>query len=137
MSAVPYPCPSCGATDAWVADYYEAVNQTITLFVDDEGEPWFGDYTGVTDSYDDGSTEDECYRCRSCDHTIKLGTFRFVPDGGYVLIIESDQELAALRSALKRRISGQKLITPETLSAISASKLLLERAEALDKEAAC
>jgi hypothetical protein len=73
-----FPCPHCGATE-WKADYYEAVWQTISLVVGDDGEPELADYTGVTGTYDDPSTDDEAYRCASCDHTIQLGTFRLLP----------------------------------------------------------
>jgi len=67
-------CPNCGE-DAWVADYYEAVHQSITLVVGEDGEPEFGEYTGGTGGYDDGSTSDECWRCQSCDHVIELAKF--------------------------------------------------------------
>jgi hypothetical protein len=73
-----FPCPSCGGTE-WKADYYEAVWQTISLFVGDDGKPVFGDYTGVTGSYDDGSTADEAWVCRSCDHRLELCEFKMVP----------------------------------------------------------
>lgn len=62
----PFPCPHCGASGEWKADYYESVWQTISLHVGDDGQPFFGDYTGVTGHYDDGATEDEAYRCSSC-----------------------------------------------------------------------
>lgn len=74
-----FACPACGEDDAWKADYYEAVWQSIDLLVGANGEPEMGDYTGVTGSYDDGSTLDECYRCGNCDYTIDLGKFEFVP----------------------------------------------------------
>lgn len=80
MSDTPFPCPECGKSD-WKADYYEAVSQTIDLFVGDDGKVEFGDYTGGLDSYDDGSTQDEAWVCRGCDHRIVLGEFKFVEEG--------------------------------------------------------
>lgn len=74
-----YLCPNCGE-DAWVADYYEAVYQSITLTVGETGEPEFGEYTGILDNYDDGVTEDEAWRCRGCGYVIQLGTFTFTPN---------------------------------------------------------
>ncbi len=75
----PFPCPECGHTDAWKADYYEAVWQDVTVLTGNRGEPDIVDYTGVYGSYDDGSTENESLRCRNCDHEIVLGRFRFLP----------------------------------------------------------
>lgn len=72
-----FPCPNCGMSE-WKADYYEAVWQTCDLVMGSDGEVEFVEYTGVTGSYDDGSTEDESYRCSSCDHTIKLGAFKML-----------------------------------------------------------
>lgn len=67
-------CPHCGYEGEGRADYYEAVWQSI------EGTPDEYDYTGVTGSYDDGSTQDEAIRCESCFAEIEVfGRFRFVP----------------------------------------------------------
>jgi predicted RNA-binding Zn-ribbon protein involved in translation (DUF1610 family) len=76
-----FPCPECGETDAWWADYYEAVAQSVALVTDDEGEPELADYTGATKSYSDGATSDESYRCGNCGHVIELGTHVYVPAG--------------------------------------------------------
>lgn len=73
----PFACPNCGSTDQWKADYNEAVWQTVTL-ADVDGEPQLIDYTGVTGTYDDGSSQDESYQC-GCGHVIELGRFEFVP----------------------------------------------------------
>jgi hypothetical protein len=78
MTSQAFECPECGGTE-WKADYYEAVWQTIKLVRGEGGEPEFVDYTGVTGTYDDPSTEDEAYRCRSCEYTITLGTFEMLP----------------------------------------------------------
>lgn len=67
----PFLCPACGESD-WKAVYYEAVWQTIDLVVGDDGGPEFVDYTGVTGTYDDPSTEDEAWRCSACEHEITL-----------------------------------------------------------------
>src|ERR1043165_1663474 len=134
MSA--YACPNCGETDAWKADYYEAVGQSITLYVGDNGEPEFGDYTGVMTDYSDSRTEDEAWRCGSCDYTIEHAQFVMVPKAGYVLVIPSKQELSALRAALKRRIaalenefSGRSDLVEK---ATRPYRSVLERAEQLD-----
>lgn len=80
--AAPFPCPNCGSTDdVWKADYYEAVWQSVTILVGEDGKPELFDYTGVTGSYDDGSTEDERYVCRNCEHEIVLGRFEMIPEG--------------------------------------------------------
>lgn len=56
------------------ADYYEAVWQSV------DGDKDGYDYTGITGSYDDGSTEDECLRCPSCFVEAEVyGEFRFIP----------------------------------------------------------
>jgi hypothetical protein len=78
VPGTPYVCPTCGA-DEWKADYLEAVWQTISMVVGPDGTPEISTYTGVTGHYDDGSSEDECYRCSRCDYTIELGKFVFVP----------------------------------------------------------
>jgi len=141
MADLDYPCPNCGATDAWEADYYEAVHQSISLYVSESGEPEFGDYTGAYEAWDDGSTEDERWFCRECEYEIRHGSFRFVPDGGYVLTIHSEQELAALRTALKRRIISEQKThwqNPEIAARSNAPfRELLKRAEELGKEKSC
>lgn len=75
----PFPCPSCGRTDGWRADYYQAVSQGVELVAGKDGEPYPfpTDYRGDEKSYDDGSTENEAYRC-ACGHEIALGEFRLV-----------------------------------------------------------
>lgn len=82
----PFPCPECGTTDAWRVDYLEAVWQSVALFVGENGEPELEDYTGAYESYDDGSTENECYRCGECNYEIPLGSHVYVPHRttGYV-----------------------------------------------------
>lgn len=75
-----YECPNCGCSDEWVADYYEAVWQSISLYQDEDGEPVFGDYTGTTGSYDEGSTSDEAYKCNNCDYVICLGVFMLLSE---------------------------------------------------------
>lgn len=111
MTATLFPCPSCGATDAWKADYYEAVWQTCTVEADENGRPVVTDYTGVTGSYDDGSTENDALRCRECGYEVTLGTFKlelvgetsadvqFLLDG---LEVGSVSELKTLVDAARR-----------------------------------
>src|SRR4051812_31751459 len=83
----PFRCPTCGADDQWVADYYEAVWQTVTLVVDDDGGPRLRQgYDGVYGRYDDGSTDDEAYRCQNCREAIALARF---------VMVEADEEEAA------------------------------------------
>ena len=70
-------CPHCGQEGHLVSDYYEAVNQSIE--VDEEGN-W--DYTGTLDTYDDGSTSDECIRCSFCGEEVEtFGSYTFIPEG--------------------------------------------------------
>ena len=80
----PYPCPKCGATEAWQANYYWAVHQGVTLVYGDDIDdiPEVEDYDGCENSYDDGATENEAYVCQRCDYRITLGEFRFIPEGG-------------------------------------------------------
>ena len=74
MTEIPKTCPHCGSPKLR-ADYYEAVSQGIEF--DDEGNY---DYDGSLDSYDDGSTEDECIRCADCHEEVEVfGSFRLVP----------------------------------------------------------
>lgn len=77
----PFPCPECGGVENWKADYYEAVSQTIDLFIGSDGGAEFGDYTGGLENYDDGATEDEAWVCMDCGHRIVHGEFRMLPVG--------------------------------------------------------
>jgi hypothetical protein len=70
-AGTPFPCPNCGKS-AWKADYYEAVSQHVTVLADEEGKPEVADYDGCTDSYDDGSTDNEQIVCRECGHEVAL-----------------------------------------------------------------
>lgn len=74
---IPKTCPHCGAGEEnFHADYLEAVHQGITI--EDDRETY--DYDGNYGSYDDGSTQDECVRCRNCgDEVVSFGTHVFVP----------------------------------------------------------
>jgi predicted RNA-binding Zn-ribbon protein involved in translation (DUF1610 family) len=74
-----YPCPECGRLE-WRADYYQAVHQGVVLRRDPDGAFAVEDYQGDEQSYDDGASENEMYRCSNCGHEIHLGTFRFVPE---------------------------------------------------------
>lgn len=73
----PFPCPGCGATDEWRADYYVAVNQGATVVLTEKG-PAVVDYSGDESSYDDGATGDEAIRCGGCGHEIVFGRYVFV-----------------------------------------------------------
>lgn len=81
-----FACPNCGGTE-WKADYYEAVWQSVAVVANANGDgtPVIADYTGVTGSYDDGSTENEALRCCSCEYTVPIGP---------VLVDESMRETA-------------------------------------------
>lgn len=96
----PFPCPNCGESN-WKADYYQAVSQGVALYVDENGSFEYGDYLGDEDSYDDGSTEDEALRCRSCDHHLVLGVFRLIPEGALAQHHELAGRLDALVSAFR------------------------------------
>lgn len=74
----PFPCPGCGATDQWRADYYQAVSQGATVVLGADGEPDLITYSGDEDSYDDGSTENEGIACGGCGHAIVFGRHVFV-----------------------------------------------------------
>jgi predicted nucleic-acid-binding Zn-ribbon protein len=72
-----YVCPKCGEDD-WEADYYQAVHQGCSVEIEN-GKIVLTDWDGDEETYDDGSTEEELIKCRSCDYTITFGEFRFVP----------------------------------------------------------
>lgn len=74
-----FQCPGCGCSDAWKADYYEAVWQGVELLVGPDGQPEPFEYDGLTGSYDDGATENDRYVCQRCGHEIVAGAFVFFP----------------------------------------------------------
>lgn len=113
-----FPCPNCGRTDAWRADYYEAVWQTITLERGEGGEPVFGEYDGVTGSYDDGSTEDECWKCGACGHELPLGRFALVSVAADAQALDLSARLLGLAQAL--RDGGPLMDAVTTVLAASA-----------------
>lgn len=135
-----YKCPECGGTE-WKADYYQAVWQTVTL-EDNDGAPVFGDYTGVTGSYDDGSTQDEAYRCCSCSHTVELGTFRMLPilpENVARVVLEIDHDAEQLERVQRRaaELDAGNLGTtdaPESYSAALAFARVLASDERLTPE---
>jgi DNA-directed RNA polymerase subunit RPC12/RpoP len=61
----PVACPSCGDSK-WVADYYEVVHQDVRLVSDADGRLRVDDWLGGTETYDNASTDEECYRCLEC-----------------------------------------------------------------------
>lgn len=86
-----FPCPNCGATDRWVADYYQAVRQGCTVVTAESGDPAVMDYGGDESAYDDGATDNEAIRCLECDHEIVFARFRLVP--------AEDVDLDSIRAA--------------------------------------
>jgi hypothetical protein len=119
----PFPCPNCGASD-WKADYYEAVWQTVSLTVGADGEPELGDYLGVTGTYDDPSTEDEFYRCCSCDFVIPLEP----------VLVGHDASEAA-RAVLEAETTGEDWVVGGGVAAARAlalARLILGESEPAD-----
>lgn len=57
-----FPCPACGATDQWRAEYSQPVHQGVNLWIDPAGLITHGDYHGDEDSYDEPNPN-EYYRC--------------------------------------------------------------------------
>lgn len=61
----PIACPNCGDSK-WAADYFEAVRQDVRLVRDADGGLRVDDWLGGTETYDNASTDEECYRCLEC-----------------------------------------------------------------------
>jgi hypothetical protein len=66
----PFPCPKCGANDAWVAHYKTPESQGLELIIGEDGTPEEGEYDGCTDSYD--PDENEYYQCTACSAMVNL-----------------------------------------------------------------
>lgn len=67
-----FPCPECGAVDAWKANYVVPADQGVELRVDDDGTPDAIDYNGDEEYFD--SEVDEYYQCGACQYML-------APDG--------------------------------------------------------
>lgn len=100
----PYPCPGCGSA-AWVADYFESVHQDVRLVVSGDGSPAIEEWLGATETYDDGATDDEGYRCTVCNHFLAATA-------------HSSSNPVVLLNAVHDELRGQEW-SPDTLDRIA------------------
>jgi hypothetical protein len=92
-----FPCPDCGSTEDWKADYYNAVFQSCTVIVGEDGQPEVDEFLGDEDSYDDGCTEDEAIVCQDCGYRIEFGAFRMLTPKDGRLFDKAPDMLKALQ----------------------------------------
>ena len=93
-----FRCPACGDRRSWRAEYYQAVTQGVTLLAGDDG-PEPADYAGDEDTCDDGSTDNEAYRC-ACGYVITEGEFRMLAPADVALLKAAPRLLDLLARAV-------------------------------------